>query len=377
MLKLEISYDMVYILENQRKAVEPLNRLLDKLAITLICLIGFAANDSFTAPVIAFLFSVTASLAAQILTGRKSASCVIFISAAACTVMPEFFCALPLMIYDALWEKKCWLVLPCLTVFLRPDAPGPFQLIISFVGIIISVIIYLRVSKLEETVGKLTLLRDKIAEKSILLTEQNRRLSDAQDNEIHLAALKERNRIAREIHDNVGHMLTRSLLQSGALIVMNKDESLKEPLNSLKDTLDCAMTGIRESVHNLHDDSIDLKAVMLESVKSADSRFDVSFDYDAGENIPGKVKMCVAGVVKESLSNAVKHSSGNKISVVFREHPAFYQLMIKDNGKLKKISENGIGLKNMEERADSVGGKISFTPSEHGFTVFMSVPKKL
>lgn len=377
MIKLEISYDMVYILENQRKAVEPLNRLLDKLAITLICLIGFAANDSFTAPVIAFLFSVTASLAAQILTGRKSAACVIFISAAACAVMPEFFCALPLMIYDALWEKKCWLVLPCLTVFLRPDAPGPFQLIISFVGIIISVIIYLRVSKLEETVGKLTLLRDKIAEKSILLTEQNRRLSDAQDNEIHLAALKERNRIAREIHDNVGHMLTRSLLQSGALIVMNKDESLKEPLNSLKDTLDCAMTGIRESVHNLHDDSIDLKAVMLESVKSADSRFDVSFDYDAGENIPGKVKMCVAGVVKESLSNAVKHSSGNKISVVFREHPAFYQLMIKDNGKLKKISENGIGLKNMEERADSVGGKISFTPSEHGFTVFMSVPKKL
>ena len=46
-----------------------------------------------------------------------------------------------------------------------------------------------------------------------------------QDYEIYLATLKERNRIAREIHDNVGHMLTRSILQLGALSVINKDET--------------------------------------------------------------------------------------------------------------------------------------------------------
>lgn len=47
-----------------------------------------------------------------------------------------------------------------------------------------------------------------------------------QDYEIYLATLKERNRIAREIHDNVGHMLTRSILQLGALSVINKDETV-------------------------------------------------------------------------------------------------------------------------------------------------------
>ena len=50
-----------------------------------------------------------------------------------------------------------------------------------------------------------------------------------QDYEIHLATLKERNRIAREIHDNVGHLLSRSLLQTGALQVMNHDKALDAP----------------------------------------------------------------------------------------------------------------------------------------------------
>ena len=58
-----------------------------------------------------------------------------------------------------------------------------------------------------------------------------------QDYEIYLATLKERNRIAREIHDNVGHMLTRSILQLGALSVINKDETVGEAINDLSGTL--------------------------------------------------------------------------------------------------------------------------------------------
>ena len=80
-----------------------------------------------------------------------------------------------------------------------------------------------------------------------------------QDYEIYLATLKERNRIAREIHDNVGHMLTRSILQLGALSVINKDETVGEAINDLSGTLNTAMTSIRSSVHDLHDDSIALK----------------------------------------------------------------------------------------------------------------------
>lgn len=353
-----------------------MNRLLDKLAIALICLIGLSMSESFAAPVAVFLVSIAASSTVQIFSGKRIAACIIAVWAAFCGLMPVFFCTLPMMLYDALWEKKWWLVLPAAAAFIRSEELMYSQLMISAAGIAVAVIIYMRVSGLEETVRKLTVLRDKIAEKNMQLSNQNLRLAEAQDNEIRLATLRERNRIAREIHDNVGHMLTRSLLQSGALLVLNKDESLNEPLSSLRSTLDNAMTSIRESVHDLHDDSIDLKKIIEESVRSVDGKFTVSLDYDVGENVSGKIKLCIAGVVREGLSNAAKHSDGDKIDIALREHPGFYQLSISDNGKPQEIKENGIGLKNMQDRAESVGGRISFTASETGFRIFMSVPKK-
>ena len=214
-----------------------------------------------------------------------------------------------------------------------------------------------------------------MAGKNQQLAQQNLLLAEAQDNEIHLATLKERNRIAREIHDNVGHMLTRSLLQSGALIVINKDEQLREPLESLRDTLDSAMTSIRESVHDLHDDSIDLKKVVEDSLRSVEDRFTVKFDCDVSEHLSGNIKLCIIGVIKEGLSNAVKHSNGDSIELIVREHPAFCQLVMEDNGSCSEIKESGIGLKNMRDRAAALGGRISFTPSPEGFRIFMSIPK--
>lgn len=356
-----------------------MNRLLDKLVILILCLLGVSFSDSYTIPVAVILVSVSASALVQIFAGKKAASLAILACCSMCFVTPMFFCAVPLMLYDALWEKKWWLVLPSLGTVLKFEQLTYSQLTVTIAGMIGAVIIYKRIHGLESAVEKLTSQHDSITEKNIKLSQQNSRIVKAQDNEVRLAALRERNRIAREIHDNVGHMLTRSLLQSGAIIVTNKDEALREPLNELKSTLDCAMTGIRESVHDLRDGSIDLKKVLEEIIGSAGSGFITELDYDAGENVPGKIKLCVAGIVKESVSNAVKHSNGDRISAVFREHPGFYQLSVQDNGNCKNITAdpNGMGLKNMEERADMAGGRISFTPSEKGFRVFMSVPKEL
>ena len=70
-------------------------------------------------------------------------------------------------------------------------------------------------------------------------------------------------------------------------------------------------------------------------------------------------------------------TDGDRILMILREHPAFYQLVIEDNGKCSSpIKETGIGLKNMQDRVSSVGGQISFSPSENGFRIFASVPKE-
>jgi signal transduction histidine kinase len=322
------------------------------------------------------LIAVSASAAVQLLTGKKAAALLIASVCVLCGWIPAMFCALPLFFYDALCEKRWWAVLPAVSVLMHPDLLQSGQILCVIAGMVTAAIIYKRVSSLEHTVGSLTVLRDEITEKNLQLAEQNVRISEAQNNEIHLATLRERNRIAREIHDNVGHMLTRSILQTGALQIINHDETLKEPLAELKQTLDGAMTSIRTSVHDLHDNSIDLRKAITEMADAVDERFEVSVNYDASTHIPGEIKLCIAGIVKEGISNAVKHSNGSKIEIIFREHPAFYQLLMNDNGTAAEISRGGIGLRNMEDRASAVGGRISFSPSESGFRIFMTIPKE-
>ena len=352
-----------------------MSRLIDKSVILLLCLLAFGLSESFAAPVAAALIALGASALVQIFTGSAIATVIILVCSALCGVLPAVFCAVPLLLYDALCEKKWWTVLPAATILISAGSLTPYQYMITVSGILIAIIVYRRISGFESTLRKMTELRDKVTEQNLQLSERNRRLAEAQDNEVRMATLRERNRIAREIHDNVGHMLTRSILQSGALMIINKDENMKEPLESLKETLDCAMTSIRESVHDLHDESFDLKKVIEESISSADGRFKVDLEYDVNGDISGKLKFCFAGIVKEAVSNALKHSDGDRIHIIIREHPAFYQLLIDDNGKCSEIKESGIGLKNMEDRAASVNGNISFTPSDKGFRIFMSVPK--
>ena len=333
-------------------------------------------SDNFTAPVAAMLITVAFTSLIQIFSGKKTAAVFIVIFAALCGYFPIFFCAFPLVLYDALFEKKWQLTIPAVIALFHIEKLRYEQLAVIFIGICIALIIYMRVYSLETAVDNLRLLRDEITEKNMQLTTQNNRLAETHDNEIHIATLKERNRIAREIHDNVGHMLTRSLLQIGALQVINQDSSMKAPLSELKSTLDGAMTSIRTSVHDLHDNSIDLKKTISEIISAADKKFDVSLNYSASEHIDGDVKLCIAGVVKEGISNALKHSNGNKIRISIIEHPAFFQLFFEDNGSCSTISHSGIGLKNMESRVSGIGGRITFTASEKGFHIFITLPKE-
>lgn len=117
--------------------------------------------------------------------------------------------------------------------------------------------------------AELLAMRDNTAEHDMLVAQNTRQLLENQDNMVLTATLSERNRIAREIHDNVGHMLTRSILQTGAIKVINKDERLEKPLAQLQSTLDTAMDSMRKSVHDLHDESIDLRTALDDVINTS------------------------------------------------------------------------------------------------------------
>jgi len=223
--------------------------------------------------------------------------------------------------------------------------------------------------------------RDNSAELTIALKNKNRYLIEKQDNEIYLATLHERNRIAREIHDNVGHMLSRSILQIGAVLTINKDEALQPHLNGIKDTLDMAMTSIRTSVHDLHDESIDLNEAVKEIAAKDMKNFEVNIDYDMSNDVPRNIKYCFISVLKETASNINKHSNADKVNISLREHPAFFRLAVEDNGTIcdkidtVNFENNGIGLSNINDRVETFNGTLNINTSM-GFRIVISIPKK-
>ena len=222
--------------------------------------------------------------------------------------------------------------------------------------------------------------RDDSIELEEMLKSKNKALLMEQDQQVHLATLAERNRIAREIHDNVGHLLSRGILLLGAIITVNKDETIAPQLKMLSDTLDESMEKMRSSVHDLHDDSIDLKKNIDEILGELKS-FTVNTELDLDEALPTEVKLSIIGILKESVTNILKHSNGDSVAVILHQNNSFCTISITDNGTLTpeqktKISTegyDGIGLTNIKNRASSLGGEAYFYLND-GFTVFARLP---
>ena len=286
--------------------------------------------------------------------------------------IPEFRCYLPLAVIDLLALKLfipfiCWIIALVLTIISQ----------LGFIYLFLSIIagfLQFTITSSEKLNDELKKLRDTSKEHELLIEEKNRRLIEKQDAELYAATLQERNRIAREIHDNVGHMLTRSILQVGAIKTINSNEALKEPLEGLHETLNTAMTNIRNSVHDLHDESIDLKSAINEIIDSVDS-FTVNLQFDMSHDVPKNIKYCFISIAKEAVNNALKHSNGTQLDIIMQEHPAFYQLLIHDNGTTSKVGvSEGIGLTNMRDRVKNLGGNIKIS-SENGFKILVSIIK--
>lgn len=228
-------------------------------------------------------------------------------------------------------------------------------------------------------------IRDYSVEEKMRLKELNQSILENRNNSIYIATLKERNRIAREIHDHVGHILSRSILHTGAMLTICKDENLKPHLETLNENLNTAMDNIRNSVHDLHDESIDLSAV-LNSLAENFNFCPVSFKCSLNNEVPMDVKYCFIAITKEALNNIMRHSNATNACIVLKEHPAFFRLLIEDNGNTGNtfLNENtdmysgkssGIGLSNMRERVEALRGIINIS-SEKGFRIIVSIPKE-
>lgn len=212
--------------------------------------------------------------------------------------------------------------------------------------------------------------------------KKRREEREQEDEKIYLATLEERNRIAREIHDNIGHMLTRSLVQMEAIKVINKDEDLAPMLDSVGDTMNEAMTAVRKSVHELHNESIDISIGINDIVKTLPERFNCKVNTMIESSVPTETKNAVLAILKEAVTNIVKYSKGDKVKVEFIENKTFWRLLVEDNGRNKEFTydpyseKEGIGLSNIVSRCESLGGRANISADSTGFRVRVTFPKK-
>lgn len=262
--------------------------------------------------------------------------------------------------------------------------------LLGIFGFILSFFLWLYAEKYQTLYQDFHQIRDDSEEHALLLSEKNKALLEKQDYEIYAATLRERNRIAREIHDNVGHVLSRSILMTAACKTINKSDSLDPLLGNLEESLNGAMNSIRSSVHDLHDDAIDLEDAIKGLVK--DFTFcPVNLTYDMSRQIPREVKYSLISITKEGLSNVMRHSNADSVDILLREHPALYQLCIEDNGtpgngipdiqteadiNKEGNTSGGMGLSNIRDRAKALGGTVQIT-QENGFRIFVTIPKSV
>lgn len=274
------------------------------------------------------------------------------------------------------WRKEVkwfWGVLLLLLPLLLEEPPLPERLLLVCLNGF-AIILALRGKMQEEVTEDLLQLKDDSWEKQELLKQKNQELVQSQETFIDLEISEERNRIARDIHDNVGHLLSSAIIQLGAIEAINQSDTLKKPLEQLKTTVHTGMDNIRESVHDLHENSLSFEKGL--ELLLADFQFcEVTTIGTVPKHLSQEQERTLLMVLKEALSNVMKHSNATKVTLSFNELPAFYRLQVLDDGTQTKTHGDGIGLKSMRQRVEQLGGQLHLSKNPNGFLIHVVLPK--
>ena len=358
--------------------IQRMNNLINKGILYGLCLCFFL--HSIRVPPTPFLTAIAVGSAALLFLAECLDTLPLAAALTAWGIFSLFIapaaCFLPIAVYDGTkpsFPRLVRLIVPLFTLLSFSGRSGGEILILLLLSGMAWLLRHYADS-LEKSRLAFHQFRDDSTEQDLYLREKHQALLEKQNYEIHLATLRERNRIAREIHDSVGHLLTSSILQTGAIEVLNRDENLKQPIQNLSETLGTAMNSVRNSVHDLKDESVDLQKSLQDILRGA-SRLTGHLDYHVEREPDREIRFAFIAIAKEAVNNTERHSDADRVSIKVVEHPSFYSMKIADNGSTSKLpAEHGMGLENMEERIEALNGQIHFS-AEQGFCIFISVWK--
>jgi signal transduction histidine kinase len=197
-----------------------------------------------------------------------------------------------------------------------------------------------------------------------------------------LAAANERNRLAREIHDTLGHYLTVIHVQLEAARAVTRAEPDRALLaiNRAQALARDGLAAVRQSVKALREDSrVDGIAEQLASLADAvrDETFSATFSASGTPRpVTAAVGLALHRTTLEALTNVRRHADASRVEIALAFEPnGRINLRVCDDGKGAAKLDGGFGLSGIRERAQQLGGSVSYeTDAGQGFTLEMELP---
>lgn len=188
-----------------------------------------------------------------------------------------------------------------------------------------------------------------------------------------ITLLDERNRISREIHDTAGHTLSAAILNLKALSLITEERETRENILALKETLEKGLQDIRRVMYDLRDSSFDLENKIMELLEYVENS---NLTYIVDSNLSYGIKYDIFAIVREALTNYIKHSDGKHFKVYLVESERFLVLKIEDDGSItdKDIKE-GLGLYSIKKKCEERKWKLNIT-TDNGFAIHVLMEKE-
>ncbi len=203
----------------------------------------------------------------------------------------------------------------------------------------------------------------------------NRQLRKAHEEVEHLAKVAERERIARDLHDVLGHTLSVITLKSelaGKLIDRDPQRAGKE-IREVEEISRQALSDVRDAIRGYRSKGL---AAELVQAKATLETAGISVQCDAGTTVqlPAMQESVLSLAVREGVTNVVRHARATNCRLHLEQHNGSCRLEIADDGQGFATTE-GNGLRGMRERVEMLGGSLERT-NKSGTTLVITLPLK-
>lgn len=226
--------------------------------------------------------------------------------------------------------------------------------------------------------------KQRIASLNAQLEEANTRLRAYAIEAEAMAETRERNRLAREIHDTLGHALTgiAAGLDATSFLVDIAPDKAKEQLSKIKETALRGLKDVRRSVRKLRPDDLEqlpLHQAIEHMIDDFSASTGMKIDFEIlqwPERLRPDQEEVLYRIVQEGMTNARRHGHAHHLTITIGTRRGIIYLLLADDGQgadIRKL-QKGFGLRHMQERLALLHGKLRYW-SDRGFTLEAIMPE--